>query len=132
MNIYLSYKQSGIDPELLVKELSFLKRKIEETWNKLYVFYFEENSEQAANILNKKFLDKIKESDLVLAYINYPEKSEWQLLELWMSYALWKKIIILVNEKVKKNYYLVYWLGKSIEFSNLNDLNFKEILDGFN
>jgi nucleoside 2-deoxyribosyltransferase len=34
------------------------------------------------------FLENIKKSDLVLAYINYPDKSEGQLLELGMAYAL--------------------------------------------
>ena len=122
--IYLSYKQTGIDPKQLEKELKFIKNKLEAAGHKVFIYYFEENSQLPPNELNKKFLQNIQRSEIVLAYINYPEKSEWQLLELGMAYALKKKIIILVNRKVKENYYLVYWLGKVIEFDVLENVDF--------
>jgi len=128
MKIYLSYKQTWIEENELIKDLNFFKSKVEKTWNNLYIFYFEEERNQKADKLNKKFLEEIGKSDLILAYINYPEKSEWQLLELGMAYALNKKIVVLVNEKIEKNYYLSYWLWKTIKFKKLEDLDFDKIL----
>ena len=129
MKIYLSYKQTWIEENELIKDLNFFKSKVEKTWNNIFIYYLEEPSKLEADVLNSKFLEEIKKSDLILAYINYPEKSEWQLLELGMAYALNKKIIVLVNEKVEKNYYLSYWLWKTIKFKNLEDLDFDKILN---
>ncbi len=128
MNIYLSYKQSWIETKQLEEELIKIKNKIEATNNKVFIYYFEEDSSLSADKLNKKFLENIKKADLVLAYVNYENKSEWQLLELGMAYALWKKIKILLNSKVKDNYYLIYWLGEVIEFDDLWSLDFNTIL----
>jgi len=125
--IYLSYKQSWIDTNQLEKELNFIKNKLEATWKKVFIYYFEEDSTLPPNKLLKKFYENIKKANLVLAYINYPEKSEWQLLELGMAYALWKPIKILINKTVNDNYYLVYGLGQVIEFEKLEDINFDKI-----
>ena len=125
--IYLSYKQSWIDTNQLEKELNFIKNKLEATWKKVFIYYFEEDSTLPPNQLLKKFYENIKKANLVLAYINYPEKSEWQLLELGMAYALWKPIKILINKTVNDNYYLVYGLGQVIEFEKLEDINFDKI-----
>ena len=132
MQIYLSYKQTWIEKSRLLDELLFFKSNIEKTWNNIFIYYLQENNELPPKELDMKFLEKIKESDLVLAYINYSEKSEWQLLELGMAYALNKKILILINEKIEKNYYLTYGLWKVIKFQKLEYLDFKKIINGIN
>lgn len=123
MKIYLAYKQTWIDKNKLKQELSFLKEILEQNWkNKVFIYFFDWDSNLPPEKLNNNFLNEIETSDLIVWYINYPEKSEWQLLELWMAYALNKKILILINNSVKDKYYLVYWLGKVINFKNLIDL----------
>ena len=126
--IYLSYKQSWIPTEILEKELNYIKNQINKLWEKIFIYYFDSNSNLPPKQLLKNFLLNIKKSNIVLAYINYPNKSEWQLLELGMAYCLWKKIKILINKEVKENYYLVYGLWEVIEFKNLEEVDFKKLI----
>jgi len=127
MNIFISYKQTWIDKDILKKELYFLKDNLEKLWHTVFIYYFYKKQELPNYLLNQEFLKNIKKVDLVLAYVNYENKSEWQLLELWMAYSLGKKIKVLLNQKVKKNYFLIYWLGEIIEFNNLNNIDFIKI-----
>ena len=126
--IYLSYKQSWIPTEILEKELNYIKNQINKLWEKIFIYYFDSNSNLPPKQLLKNFLLNIKKSNIVLAYINHPNKSEWQLLELGMAYCLWKKIKILINKEVKENYYLVYGLWEVIEFKNLEEVDFKKLI----
>ena len=86
------------------------------------------------NFYNKKILlDKINltisNSDLIVFLLDSDEKSEWQLLELWISYNLWKKILLLVKDNIKDKYYLSYVTTRDIVyFDNLEDLDFKKII----
>ena len=128
-NIFLSYKQSWISDKELNSTLGFLRENIENLDFKTSVYYFDDNSNLEAKILDKKFLDNIKKSDIFISFLNYEDKSEWQLMELWMAYSLWKRIILLVNENIKDNYYLCYWISTEIHYFNeLKDLDFKKIL----
>jgi len=128
MNIYLSYKQSGIDKIILENELWYIKKQLEKLGHKVFVYYFDEDSSFPAFDLDKRFLENIKNSDLVLAYINYKDKSEGQLLELGMSYALNKKIKIILNKNVKDNYFLVYGLWEVFKFDVLEKVEFNTII----
>ena len=71
---------------------------------------------------------QLKESDLVLGFVNYKDKSEGQLLELGMAYSLWKKIKILLDKKVKDNYYLIYGLWQVYEFDKIQEIDFNKIV----
>ncbi len=119
-NIYISYKQTWVSDEDLQKDLKFLRKEIEKLWNKTFVYYFDADSELDPQNLVYKFYEEIKKSDIFFCFLNYKKKSEWQLLELWIAYSLWKKIILLVNERVKESYYLAYWMADHIfYFKNL-------------
>jgi hypothetical protein len=129
MKIFISYKQTWISDLELKKNLWFLKEKIKKFWYKPLIYYFDDNSDLPAKELDKKFLENIKKSEIFISFLNYKDKSEWQLLELWMAYSLWKKIILLVNNSVKDNYYLVFWTTENIYFfDELDNLDFKKIL----
>ena len=128
MKIYLSYKQTGIPEEELEKNLLFFKKEIEKLWHSVFIYYFDDNSDLPPEELNKRFLNQIKESDLVLAFVNYKDKSEWQLLELGMAYSLWKEIKILINKKVKENYYLIYGLWKVYKFDKIEEMDLINII----
>jgi hypothetical protein len=128
-NIFISYKQTWILEEELNKTLGFLRENLENLWHKTFIYYFDDNSQLEAEELDKKFLENIKKSDIFISFLNYNEKSEWQLMELWMAYSLWKKIILLVNNNVKDNYFLAYWTTTEIHFFHeLENLDFKKIL----
>ena len=126
--IYLSYKQSWIPPKILEKELNYIKNQINKLQEKIFIYYFDSNPNLPQNQLLKNFLLNIKKAKLVLAYINYPEKSEGQLLELGMAYCLGKKIKILINKEFKEHYYLVYWLWEVIEFKSLEEIDFAKLI----
>jgi len=128
--VFISYKQTWISKDELEKNLLFLRENIEILNYKTLIYYLDDNSDLSAEILDKKFLENIKKSDIFISFLNYKEKSEGQLMELWMAYSLWKRIILLVNNEIKWNYYLVYWTTKEIYyFDKLEDLDFKKILE---
>ena len=128
MKVYLSYKQSWIPEKELEANLIFLKQQVENLGHQIFIYYFDDNSDLPPKELDKRFLEKIKESDLVLGFVNYKDKSEGQLLELGMAYSLWKKIQILLNKKVKDNYYLIYGLWQVYEFDKIQEIDFNKIL----
>ncbi len=127
--IFISYKQTWISDNELKENLWFLREKIEGLGYKTMIYYFDEDLDLPADILDKKFLENIKSCDIFISFLNYKEKSEGQLMELGIAYAFKKQIILFVNKQVKDNYYLVYWTtDKIFEFDNLQNLDFKKIL----
>lgn len=117
MNIFISYKQTGVSKEELDLTLWLIKSHIEQLWHNCFIYYFDidfSNQEASEIISNAK--DKIKESDIVISFINYSWRSEWMMQELWIAYALDKKIILLVNNNVKDEYFLTYWLSTNTYF----------------
>jgi hypothetical protein len=118
--IYISYKQTWVSDKELQKNLWFLKKQIESLWNETFIYYFDWDNKLPVWEFVYKFYEEIKKSDIFFCFINHKEKSEWQLLELWMAYTLGKKIILLINEEVKDNYFLSYWTADHIfYFKNL-------------
>ena len=70
---------------------------------------------------------KIKESDIVISFINYEWKSEWMMEELGIAFWLDKKVMILMNTKYESEYYLSYWLSdNTVLFSDFTEI--KDIL----
>jgi hypothetical protein len=128
-NIFVSYKQSWVSNEELDYNLGYIRDNFNKLWFKSLIYYFDDNSDLPAKELDKRFLENIKKSDIFISFLNYSEKSEWQLLELWMAYSLWKRIILIVNNSIKDNYFLAYWTSNSIiYFDKLENLDFKKIL----
>ena len=114
MKIFLSYKQTGVSETELKKELSNIKQIIENTWNKTYVYLFDKERENNFKFIIKKVKEKIIKSDLVLWFINHSKKSEWQLIELWIAEWLNKKILFIINERFRDDYFLIYWLKSNV------------------
>ena len=123
MNIFISYKQTWVKKEELEENLSIIRDSLNELNHKNFIYYFDEDSNLEAAKINKIALENIKKSDLIIWFFNHFEKSEWQLLELGMSFALDKEILILVNNKYKDNFYLSYWLNwKILYFNNVSEI----------
>jgi len=127
--IFVSYKQWWLEEYELNKNLGFLRWKLNDINYENFIYYFDEKFKNvSAEEINENALNEIKKSDIVLWFINHNQKSEGQLLELWMAYSMWKKIILLVNEKVKENYFLSFWLKADIVyFDELESVYFNEI-----
>jgi len=131
--IFLSYKQWGLEKSELDKNLGFLREELEKLNYQNFIYYFDNEFENVSpEIINKNAFSEIEKADIILWFINHKEKSEGQLLELGMAYAKWKKIILLVNNKIKDNYFLSFWLkAKIIYFDDLEKINFNLALNGF-
>jgi len=124
MKIFLSYKQTWIYKQELTKDLNYIKNIIENTWNDVYIYYLDKKEvKKPKNIINK-VKQEIEKSDLVIWFINYSKKSEWELLELWIAEWLDKKILLLINNEYKNDYYLIYWLNTEVlYYENIEEIN---------
>ena len=131
--IFLSYKQWGLEKSELDKNLGFLREELEKLNYQNFIYYFDNEFENVSpEIINKNAFSEIEKADIILWFINHKEKSEGQLLELGMAYAKWKKIILLVNNKIKDNYFLSFWLNANIiYFDDLEKIDFNLALNGF-
>ncbi len=128
MKIFLSYQQTWIDEETLLKDLNFFRGVFIEKNIENYIYFLDEENNNDSSTVCRKAKEEIEKCDIVLAYINHPKRSEGMLLELGIAYELWKEIKILVNTKFKDNYLLIYWLTKSkniVFFESLIDLEKK-------
>lgn len=112
MKIFLSYQQTWIDNETLLKDLQFFRRVFIEKNIENYIYYLDEKEWNDVSYVCEKAKEEIEKSDLVIAYINHQKRSEWMLLELGIAYSLWKEIKIFINKKYKDDYLLIYWLTK--------------------
>ncbi len=132
MKVYVSYKQTWVPEDILVKELNLIRFVLNYLDINSFIWYLDENWQNlSANQVLEETYNKIEESDLVLCYINWPDKSEGMFIELWMAYKLEKEIVLFINKNVKDKFWSIYWLSdKIIEFDDLNDLENK-LLDFF-
>ena len=129
--IFVSYKQWWLEESELDNNLGFLRWKLNNLNYENFIYYFDKKFKNiSAEEINQNAFNEINKADIVLWLINNKQKSEGQLLELWMAYAMWKKIILLVNEKVKENYFLSFWLKSDIiYFNELKEIDFKKIFN---
>lgn len=125
MKIFLSYQQTWIEKETLLRDLWFFREFFLSKNLENYIYYLDEEKWDNITTICKKAREEIKKSDLVIAYINHPKRSEWMLLELGIAYSLGKEIKIFINKKFKEDYQLIYWLTKCesvIFFDELNEI----------
>jgi len=119
MKIYLCYKFSWIEKDVLLQELSWIKAVFDDFGFESFIFCLEYNFIPEAQVLDANFVitkakEKISEADLVLIYINSPQKSEWMLIEQGIAHALGKKIAVFVKNEIKSNYFLTYGTNPDI------------------
>ena len=123
MKIFVSYKQSWVKEKDLKRDLSILRKSLDDLWHKSFIYYLDIKWKRSPKEVIEISKKNIENSDLVLCFINYEELSEWMLLELWIAYELWKDIMVLINKDIVFSYYLVRSIAKKvIEFDNINDL----------
>lgn len=120
-----------VNKDILHNELNLIKNTLNFLWIENFIWFLDEYwKEYSVKQIVDIIIDKIKESDLVLCFINHTGVSEGMFFELGVSYTLNKKIIIFINKKIKDQYWLINWLTNNIMyFDDLDD--FADKLNNF-
>ncbi len=124
MKIYLSYKQTGVELQILEKELNFFKKFFTSRGDEVFIRYLDEDWQflSPSEILSKT-KDKIDQTDIVLTYIGHSGYSEGMLLELGMAYALGKEVVILIRKDLVNQYWAIKGLSRQIyKFEKFQDI----------
>lgn len=124
MKVFLSYKQTWIEPQELENTLWTIRNFLHSQWIENFIYYFDHDfkSQNAKEIIYNA-RKQIKESDIVIWFINYPWRSEGMMQELWMAYTLNKSVILIVNNTVKDEYFLSYGIAHTtLYFDNISQI----------
>jgi len=117
IKIYVSYKQTGVNDNVLKKELKLIKKNLNFLGIDNFIWYLDENRQKYST---KQVLEITKiniiESNAILCFINHGWISEWMFYELWVADYLQKDIIVFINEKLKDKFWSIYWLTEDIIF----------------
>lgn len=105
MKLYLAYKFTGENFEVLKSEMDLISNTLKELGNEKFCSFerenmFKENSYSAKDII-KFSLDQMNSCDAVLVYLKSNEKSEGMLIEIGYALAKNKKIYLLAKEDIK-------------------------------
>jgi len=131
MRVFVSYKETGVELAELEKRLGQIKSVLEFLEYEFFIFWYDARDKitSPAQIL-PTIKEQIQQADLVMALINHSQKSEWQLLELWMASAWWKPIVVFVQEEMLSWYRLVDELGEKVVFKDFDDF-WKKLFEYF-
>lgn len=123
MYIFVSYKQSWINEEILTYQLSKIKAVLNTKWKNSYIFFLDTNfKNMTPKQIIQEGLNKIKKSEEVLCFIDKQEKSEGMLIELWIAKSLWKRISIYIKEEYLEYFWSIKWLTNNIiVYKDFND-----------
>ncbi len=117
MNIFVSYKQTWVSDQELTEKLWKVREVLSWLWHNNFIYFFDTDfKNQTSEEIISDAKNEIVKSDLVLAFVDDTWRSEWILLELWIAFWLNKKILFLVNNKQKEEYFLSYWIAHNTLF----------------
>ncbi|MBU3913761.1 MAG: nucleoside 2-deoxyribosyltransferase [Nanoarchaeota archaeon] len=121
MRIQLAYRFIGENEEELTEMLKKICSIIGKSGNEVYCPALDSKKPKEKKYLFLNTLDKINESDALLAIIRTEDKSEGMLMEIGHALAE-KKIFILAIQKDLRNTHMREFADKVIEFEDTNDL----------
>ena len=126
MKIFVSYKEFGIPEEELVKRIWEIREILDYLEYDSFIFWYDMRGkafdpQEVVGVMQKQ----IASSDLVLSFVNYAERSEWELLELGMAYAMGKPVVNFINEEVESWYRLIDIMGEKVLFKGFDDFRDK-------
>lgn len=131
MKIFLSYKHTWIPENELNDYLLYFEDIVKQLGDEIYIYYFDDSRVVDSKYIINKVKEEIKKADLFIWFINSSQKSEWQLIELWIAEWYNKEILLLVNEEYKDDYFLIYWLNnKILYYKDIKEI--KSLLDNYN
>lgn len=108
MRFYIAYRYTGENPATLRSELSVIESAIKASGHDVFCSisrekYFLDNKFTARQIIDYS-LKELEQSDVLLAYIKSPEKSEGMILEIGFAIAKQKPVYVLIKEGIKTGY----------------------------
>ncbi len=126
MKVFVSYKETGIAEQGLSKWIWEIRSILDYLEYDSFVFWYDMKGktfdpQEVIEIMQQQ----IKSSDLVLSFVNYAERSEGELLELGMAYAMGKPVVNFINEEVESWYRLIDVIGEKILFNGFDDFREK-------
>lgn len=125
MKIYLAFRFTGEDLNVLNEEISQITHAILESGNQVFCSLDLEHYYMDHHFTGKEIveysLNQLNSCDALLAYIKSPEKSEGMLMEIGFAIAKKKDVYLLMKEGVQTNY--VHAIAKKHEtFSSSYDI----------
>ena len=126
MRVFVSYKETGLAEQELSKWIWEIRSVLDYLEYDSFVFWYDMKGktfdpQEVIEIMQQQ----IKSSDLVLSFVNYAERSEGELLELGMAYAMGKPVVNFINEEVESWYRLIDVIGEKILFNGFDDFREK-------
>ena len=126
MRVFVSYKETGLADQELSKWIWEIRSVLDYLEYDSFVFWYDMKGktfdpQEVIEIMQQQ----IKSSDLVLSFVNYAERSEGELLELGMAYAMGKPVVNFINEEVESWYRLIDVIGEKILFNGFDDFREK-------
>lgn len=128
MKIFLSYRFTGENPQILKETLSQIVTALNasghQVWNSLdsQDRYIKDKFDNHG--IMQDALKNLDQADALLAFINSSEKSEGMLLEIGYALAKKKKFLLAIRKDIKTTS-LRQLADTVIEFSDLEDLSNK-------
>jgi nucleoside 2-deoxyribosyltransferase len=125
MKIFLSYRFTGEDPEVLREIIQNICNSLEKAGHSYYCSFWKGDFFNENRFTHKQILEhalkELQKSDVYLAFIKSEDKSEGMLIEAGYALAKKKKFYL----AIKKGVYTVFLkeiADKLIEFESLNEL----------
>lgn len=126
MKIYLVYKFSGVDKEILRKKIEVVSDSLEKLGHKTFAFFRDMNKWGEISMPIKETFEnafsEIKKSDAVFVIIDDNDKKEGMLLEIGFAKAMGKKIYLAIRNDVERFFALRAIADDIIEFDDIDDL----------
>ena len=126
MKVFVSYKETGTAEQELSKRIWEIRSILDYLEYDSFVFWYDmkEKTFDSPKVI-EIMQQQIKSSDLVLSFVNYAERSEGELLELGMAYAMGKPVVNFINEEVESWYRLIDVIGEKVLFNGFDDFREK-------
>lgn len=125
MKIFVSYRFTGENPDILKEEMTSIRETLEKNGNQVSCSFWTEKVFREEKYSNKQILEhalkELEGADIMFVYIKSDQKSEGMLLEIGYALHLKKKIILAIKKDTKTTF-VREMSDKVIEFTKFNDL----------
>lgn len=128
MRLYLAYRFSGVDKEVLREQLEKISQALTNAGHDPFIFCRDVQNWEEGVMTKEEVIEacipEVKKSDGFFIFLNSEEKSEGMLIEAGFAKASGKKIILAIRKGVSKHW-LPHLAEIVIEYENIEDLQNK-------
>ncbi len=125
MKIFLSYRFTGQDPQLLQENITKISAALTAAGHEVWHSLDSEEHYRAKQFNNKQIMEhalqNLDQADVLLAFVNSEEKSEGMLVEIGYALARGKKFILAIQKSLQTTS-IKLMASQVLEFSDLDDL----------